>query len=204
MSSRSSRPCVPQLLVTAVLVSLTASSNAFSTRKHGVAAPSLRVGSPPGRSVSTVLSSSTAYSVPLEGLDENSTRVFVVPAPDAVSAGVAPQVKESTTDSSPLATKESRKQLIRSEGGRFVIDTKYGALNAYGLFYGLTSIFLGIPWFFALTLYQFFTLVTGGIFDKQRRIPVMLNQLWGTTLMSLTGNWPKYERLDILKRFYKL
>jgi hypothetical protein len=60
-----------------------------------------------------------------------------------------------------------------------------------------------LPWFAALTMYQLFQFVTFGRFDKLRRVPIFLNQLWGETLMLLTRCYPVMESRDILKRFYK-
>ena len=62
------------------------------------------------------------------------------------------------------------KRLIREEGGRFAFNTKYGALNPFAIYYGLVAIFLGIPWFFALTFCQLFYFVTRNKVDRQVRI----------------------------------
>lgn len=99
--------------------------------------------------------------------------------------------------------KEAHRQLIRQEGGRFAFDTKYGALNPFAIYYGLTAILLGIPWFAALTVYQLFAWVTRGKIDKQRKIPVLISHVWGTTLLRLTRCYPKMENLGILKKFFK-
>jgi hypothetical protein len=112
--------------------------------------------------------------------------------------------ESSTADLSPAEQKKKeRRERIRKEGGRFAFDTKYGALNPYAIYYGLVSIFLGIPWYLALTTYQFFQFVTRGRFDKQRIIPVFISQVWGTWLMHLTRCFPKIENRDILSNFYK-
>lgn len=76
---------------------------------------------------------------------------------------------ESTELSTKEQKKEERKALIRQEGGRLAFDTKYGALNPFAIFYGLTAILLGIPWYLALTLCQVFYFLTGNKIDKQVR-----------------------------------
>ena len=75
--------------------------------------------------------------------------------------------EDSTELSAKEQKKQERKQLIRQEGGRFAFDTKYGALNPFAIFYGLTAILLGIPWYIALTLCQVFYFLTGNKIDKQ-------------------------------------
>lgn len=74
---------------------------------------------------------------------------------------------ESTEIPAKERKKQERKQLIRQEGGRLAFDTKYGALNPFAIFYGLTAILLGIPWYIALTLCQVFYFLTGNKIDKQ-------------------------------------
>ena len=66
--------------------------------------------------------------------------------------------------------KKEKRELLRREGGRFAFDTKYGALNPFAIYYGLTAIFLGIPWFIALCFCQLFYTLTGNKIDKQVRI----------------------------------
>jgi 1-acyl-sn-glycerol-3-phosphate acyltransferase len=98
---------------------------------------------------------------------------------------------------------KQRLEYIRQEGGRFSFNTKYGALNPFAIYYGVTSILLGLPWFVALTMYQFFQVITFGKFDKLRRIPIHLNQLWGESLMALTRCFPEIIHRDVLQNFYK-
>lgn len=99
--------------------------------------------------------------------------------------------------------KKQQRKLIRQEGGLFAFNTKYGALNPFAIYYGLVAIFLGIPWFFALTFCQLFYFVTRGKVDQQRRMPVFITHIWGTLLMRLTGCYPKMVNKEILKQFYK-
>jgi hypothetical protein len=116
----------------------------------------------------------------------------------------------STTGSSAeeeLSLAEKKKKetwaVIRKEGGPFTFNTKFGALNPYAIYYGLTAIILGIPWFAAMTMCQLFYFVTRNRLDKNRWIPIRMTQVWGTTLLTLTRNWPKTENRDVLKKFYK-
>lgn len=69
--------------------------------------------------------------------------------------------------SSEMKKPTERKELIRQEGGIFAFDTKYGALNPFAIYYGFVAIFLGIPWFAALTACQLFYFVTRNKIDKQ-------------------------------------
>lgn len=62
--------------------------------------------------------------------------------------------------------KKKRQEDIRKEGGLFAFNTKYGALNPYGIFYGLTAISLGLVWFVALASCQLFYFITGNRFDR--------------------------------------
>lgn len=83
-----------------------------------------------------------------------------VPVPD--DAGLKSPV-ELPAD----ATKEELKQQALKEGGLFTFTTRYGALNPYAIFYGVTSIFLGLFWYAALTVIQLLYTVTGGRVDKR-------------------------------------
>ena len=94
-------------------------------------------------------------------------------------------------------------QQIRKEGGILAFNTKYGALNPFAIYYGLTSIGLGLVWFAALTLSQVFYKLTGNAIDKKRRIPVFLSHVWGRLLMAFTGCTPKIENGDLIKEFHK-
>lgn len=116
------------------------------------------------------------------------------------------QAVVTTVDVDEDQAKQKKRELmatLRKEGGIFTFNTKYGALNPYGIYYGLTSILLGIPWFFALTACQFLYFITGGRFDRKRYLPVFCSQVWGTTLAILTRSWPTYENGDVIRRFFK-
>ena len=132
-----------------------------------------------------------------------------VPSPTKSSDVSASDAKdESTSDPNDGTDRKSRKrqqrkELIRSEGGALAFDTKYGALNPYAIYYGLTSIALGLVWFVALSMAQLFYFVTRGKLDTRRRLPVFLSHVWGTCLLRLTRNYPVMENRDVLLDFYK-
>lgn len=118
-----------------------------------------------------------------------------------------PSSPSSSTISASLSPQDvkrlERQALIRKEGGKFAFDTKFGALNPYAIYYGLTSILLGLPWFAALTMCQFFYFVTRNRIDKQRRMAGFVTQMWGVALMALTRARPPVENAHILQDFYK-
>jgi len=109
---------------------------------------------------------------------------------------------ETPTLSPAEQKKKERMELVRKEGGRFAFNTKYGALNPYGIYYGLIAIILGIPWFFELMACQLMYTITRNRFDKFTRIPLFFSHLWGVLLLRLTRNYPKMENLDVLHKFY--
>lgn len=84
----------------------------------------------------------------------------------ATSAAASPDGEETVVLSPAEEKKQALKKQIRKEGGLFAFDTKYGALNPFGIYYGLTAILLGIPWFVALTFAQLVYKITGNRFDK--------------------------------------
>ncbi|GMH80198.1 hypothetical protein TrLO_g10313 [Triparma laevis f. longispina] len=76
-----------------------------------------------------------------------------------------------------------------------------GIINLYGLYYGLTSIFLGLIWtvanFFTWLTYKFtWKILLLKNFDKGRRISVFLAHVWGVWLMRLTRCYPIIESRD--------
>jgi hypothetical protein len=100
-------------------------------------------------------------------------------------------------------TKKERGSAVRKEGGLFAFNTKYGGLNPFAIYYGLVSILLGIPWYFALTFCQLLYKISGNRWDQKRRVPITINHIWGVLLMRLTNCYPRMENVDILRDFYK-
>ena len=83
----------------------------------------------------------------------------------------------SPAESAPPKKKGKTLEQLRDEGGRLTVNTPIGALNPFALYYGLTSIFLGIPWYFALKTCQFLYWITGNRFDPKVRQKEM-NGCW--------------------------
>jgi hypothetical protein len=87
------------------------------------------------------------------------------------ASGETPTSSAARDNPSPPTEKEKGKSLkeLRAEGGLLTFNTPVGALNPYAIYYGLTSIILGIPWFFALKGCQFLYWITRGKFDPKVR-----------------------------------
>ena len=100
------------------------------------------------------------------------------------------------------ATALSKKEMIRQQGGPFSVSTKYGGLNLFSLWYGFVAIALGIPWYALLTTYQLIQKLTGNRFDRDRKIPTLLNHVWGISLLRLTFCYPNIINRHILTKFY--
>jgi len=151
------------------------------------------------------------HQVAVEGFTSRplpaSQRVLRSPRWSETSVSTSSVTPSNVADSSALSAKDlkaqERKELIRKEGGPLAFNTKYGALNPFAIYYGLVSILLGLPWFVALTACQLFYFVTRNKIDKQRRIPVFINHLWGVLVMRFSRSFPTIENREILKKFYK-
>ena len=122
-----------------------------------------------------------------------------------LSAAVATPSNDdsSSTATTTLTKQQERLQQIRKEGGPLAFNTKFGAVNPYGIYYGLVSITFGLVWLMVVLSLQLFYKVTGGKIDKKRRIPVFFAHVWGTLSMIFTGTFPKIENWDIIKEFHK-
>jgi hypothetical protein len=90
-----------------------------------------------------------------------------------------------------------------SSKGLFTFKTKYGYLNPFAIYYGVTSILLGLPWFVVLTLCQIMYKITNNAWDKMRRFPIFFSHVWGVLLLRLTRSYPTVEGMEILDKFYK-
>jgi len=122
--------------------------------------------------------------------------------PSAASTGASIN-GSGATDAPITSMKQLHGQLLRAQAGAFAFKTKYGVLNPFALWYGFVSIGLGLFWFVGLTMYQFFAFVTRGKVDKNRLIPNLLNQTWGTLLMFFCNSFPKIEGQEHLDKLYK-
>lgn len=181
-------------LVAILLLATSSTIIAFSspcTQQTSLVAKSLppqpNVSSPPRASRVCITKLSAASSVASSSGDDSSSS--------------SSSTEESNNKA--LTKQQKRIQQIRKEGGLFAFNTKYGALNPYAIYYGLVSIGLGLVWFVFLTLSQLFYKITGGRFDKKRRLPVFFSHVWGTLLMLFTGCFPKIENWDIIGEFHK-
>lgn len=123
------------------------------------------------------------------------------PTSDAVSPSAAEVA--SSDDDTPMTKQQQRMKQIREEGGPLAFNTKYGALNPYGIYYGIVSVGLGLVWLALLTMSSVFYKITGNRFDKRRRFPIFAGHLWGYALLALTGNFPKIENKEIIDEFHK-
>lgn len=90
-----------------------------------------------------------------------------------------------------------------SKGGIFSFKTKYGMLNPFAIYYGVTSILLGLPWFVALTSCQLFYAVTREKIDKMRYLPTLFSRIWGILLLRLTYSYPVVVNRDRMHEFFK-
>ncbi len=124
-----------------------------------------------------------------------STSLFPTPRKQSV---IASSLKAATTALSPTDGSDSNED----KPGFFAFKTKYGYLNPFAIYYGVTSILLGLPWFVALTFCQIAYKINKN-FDKMRKLPNYFSQIWGILLLRLTRSYPKIENMDKLKAFYK-
>ena len=85
------------------------------------------------------------------------------------SSSSSAQDQPASTDDKADKKKDELKKL-RAHGGPLTFNTPIGALNPFAIYYGLMSLFLGIPWFIALKSCQFLYWITGGRFDQKVRL----------------------------------
>jgi hypothetical protein len=74
-------------------------------------------------------------------------------------------------------------------------------LNAFGVFYGVTSILLGIPWFFGLLLCELQQKLLPGL-DPTKRVPIFFGNIWGHTLLFFTRCFPVMEGREHLDNVF--
>lgn len=109
-----------------------------------------------------------------------------------VTSALAPN---SSPDDIVATKKLQLKSQIRKEGGLFAFNTKFGALNPYAVWYGVTSIALGLFWFVALIGCELLYKVTNGRVDKLKRLPAFFSQIWGESLLKVALVTPEmWER----------
>jgi len=113
---------------------------------------------------------------------------------------VSSSTEESDVPKKAVKTKTPQDLAVEEEVAKrtFAISTKYGALNLFGIYYGLVSIVLGFVWYFATMSYVFFSWITRGKFDKNKRIPIWMAHVWGTLLLRFTRCMPTIENSSVL------
>ena len=85
----------------------------------------------------------------------------------ASTAATAKSDGDEAAQLSPAgAKKQERRKQIKEEGGPLAFNTKYGALNPFAIYYGLTAIVLGLPWLMALIVCQLLYVISGNRIDK--------------------------------------
>ena len=90
-----------------------------------------------------------------------------------------------------------------SGGGFLSFKTKYGYLNPFAIYYGLTAILLGLPWFVALNICQLIYAVSRNKLDKFKRLPTTVSHIWGVLLLILTRSYPEIVNKEKLDNFFK-
>lgn len=119
----------------------------------------------------------------------------------AASATISPIEGERSTKNSKPRWKQQLQDELDSRP--FAFNTKFGAMNLFGIYYGLVSIVLGFVWYAATMSYVLFSKLTRGRIDKNRRIPIFLAHIWGTLLMKFTGLTPTVENREVLEPLLK-
>ena len=122
----------------------------------------------------------------------------------STSAALFPQPRSRYQGLTPIgATAISPSEEPQSyEKGILAFKTKYGYLNPFAIYYGVTAILLGLPWFVALTACQIMYMLFKG-FDKKRALPMFFSHIWGTLLLLFTRSKPEVIGADVLKKFNK-
>ena len=147
----------------------------------------------PRRRVASILSSAT-ISADYAGSNDNND--------DNNNASMSSS-SHAAADGTTMTKQQRRIAQIRKEGGIFAFNTKFGALNPFAIYYGITSILLGFIWVTAITACDILYKLTGNKIDSRRRVPVFLSHIWGRLLMLFTGCTPTIVNGDIVKDFHK-
>eukprot|EP00557_Chaetoceros_sp_GSL56_P002612 CAMPEP_0176496084 /NCGR_PEP_ID=MMETSP0200_2-20121128/11009_1 /TAXON_ID=947934 /ORGANISM="Chaetoceros sp., Strain GSL56" /LENGTH=387 /DNA_ID=CAMNT_0017894021 /DNA_START=163 /DNA_END=1326 /DNA_ORIENTATION=+ len=169
-----------------------------------------------------VVPSGVARSITSHGFSSKhgpTTALSLTSTSTSTSALASTSTTSSTSSSSLLFPQPRRKTLHHltatalspmddsssssSNKGLFTFQTKFGYLNPFAIYYGLTSILLGLPWFVVLTMCQIMYKITNNAWDKMRRVPIFFSHIWGVLLLRLTRSYPTVEGMEILDKFYK-
>ncbi len=109
---------------------------------------------------------------------------------------------QETSGKDEVQEKEESLKKIRAVGGPLSFNTKYGALNPFGVYWLLLSSSLGLVWFALLQICRLFYWITGNRLDKNKRIPIFFSHIWGTLLLRLSHSYPQIENREILNNLY--
>lgn len=75
--------------------------------------------------------------------------------------------------------------------------------NWFGTIYGVVAIALGIWWWLALKACDVFYKLTRNKIDVNRRVPVVISQIWGVVLMTLMGCYPKITGQENIEHIFE-
>jgi 1-acyl-sn-glycerol-3-phosphate acyltransferase len=154
--------------------------------------------------LSVLVADTAAYTLPLRTTTNavtKSSSLFPQPKSRAQQQQLSSSSLLSAALSPPSSSNDSDSEGFNTgKVGWFSFKTKFGYLNPYAIFYGVTSILLGIPWFIALNLCQLMYAISDK-FDKMKWYPSLFSHMWGVALMNLTRSNPKITGQEILDKF---
>ena len=133
----------------------------------------------------------------------NIRRNSKVPPQEYSSLFPRPRSSQTTKVAATAALSPPEGSSSNGKGGFLSFKTKFGYLNPFATYYGLTAIVWALPWFAALTLCQFMYKITNNKWDKMRRVPIFCGHIWINIVLRLTNSMPEIEGLDILEKFDK-
>ena len=84
----------------------------------------------------------------------------------ASSSTVPDSSPSSLAESTSIKKKRAGMEELRKHGGIFSFDTPIGALNLYGIVYGVVAISLGLVWYSATMLWKLVHYLSGKRFDR--------------------------------------
>lgn len=85
----------------------------------------------------------------------------------------------------------------------FSVQTPYGGVNLFGLYYGFVNVALGVVWYGMVTLLRIFYFLTRGKLDKNRHLPIFCAHVWGWLSMLFTASFPKFEGYEKIEEVLK-
>ena len=153
-----------------------------------------------------------AFSIPLRislkpaVSGKASTEMAEANVQTTMSASLFPQPRKDRFQAikpiSATISPPQEKIIFSDEKGIFELKTKHGHFNPFGIFFGVTAIVLGLPWFVSLVACEMMYKYSKD-FDKLRAVPVFFSHIWQVFLLTITRSMPKVVNGDILKEFYK-